>query len=283
MAKKLKMSKRVVRRVKKSMAKKTKRKAAKNMDTFFLRTKVLGNILPSQGVTVANYVSSFWKLLDPTSAVGITQNSEFGLYSRIYDRVRINRMRIKITPKANTFDASQAQNDGQLTLTGDGKVHTCVVREPDGFSGSIPRLQRQPSYKGYSLLKTFARKYAIKYPTGVWLDCQNIYSDLTLLQRLGAFGGVGIYAENLPEDFGEIFNEPWAALEITYDCVFQGKISSNLSLADGKVTVSVPTPVTLTPSRIVGITGTFADTVVTGTDPVTGEYQEAPRMDDSAP
>lgn len=268
---------------KKGLAKQKKAKAAKNMDTYFLRTRVLASIVPTQGVTVANYISSFWKLLDPTSVVGITQSSEFGLFKSIYDRVRVNRMRIKITPKANVLDQVQAQDEDNLNVSGDGKVHTAVFREPDGFSASVPRMQRQPSYRGYSVLKPFTRDYQITYPKGVWLDCQNIYNDETLLRRLGAYGGVGIYAENLLEENLELFNEPWAQVEISYDCVFQGKIVGSLSLLDdGSVCVKPPTITTVTPSRLVAISGTFNDTRVTGFN-LSGEIVEVSRTDESDP
>lgn len=278
------MPKKTYRKAKRRMAYRKKRAAKKNMDTFFLRTKVLGTIIPSQGVTVANYVASFWKLLDPTSSVGVTQSSEFGLFKNIYDRVRVNRMTVKITPKANVLDQVQAQDEDNLNVSGDGKIHTVILREDDGYARSVPRLQRQPSYRGYSALKGFSRKYQITYPTGVWLDCQNIYSDETLLRRLGAYGGVGIYAENMLEENLEIFNEPWAQLEITYDCVFQGKVVSALSLDQdtGAVTVAKPTFDTGGFSQVVAISGTFNDTRVTGFD-ASGGIVEVARTDSSAP
>lgn len=271
-----------MKRAKKMLARRKKSMAKKNMDTYFLRTRITASILPSQGITVSNYISSFWKLLDQTSAVGVTQSSEFTLFSNIYDRVRVNRMRIRVVPKANVLDQATAQNDANLTVSGDGRVHTAIYRDPDGFSTSVSRFQRQPSYRAYSVLKPFTRSYQIKYPTGVWLNCQDIYSDETLLQRLGAYGGVGLYAENVLEDAGEIFNEPWASLEISYDCVFQGKVSAVLTQDEsGNVCIAPPTATTVAPSRIVGISGTFNDTHVTGI--VDGEVQEAPKNDASDP
>lgn len=276
------MTKKNLWKAKRAIAQKKKQRAKKNMDTYFLRTRVLSTILPSQGVTVSNYISLFWKLLDPTSAVGVTQSSEFGLFKNIYDRVRVNRMTIKITPKANVLDQVQAQDEDALNVSGDGKVHTAIFREPDGYSASITRMQRQPSYRGYSVLKPITRSYQITYPTGVWLDAQNIYSDETLLKRLGAYGGVGLYAENVLEESGELFNEPYASVEITYDCVFQGKIIGGLSLDEsGNVVVSQPTVTTVPQSRIVAVSGTFNDKRAVGfTD---GELQEVTRTDTSEP
>lgn len=276
--------KKSMKKAKSQIANRKKRAAKKNMDTFFLRTKVMGTIIPSQGATVANYVAQFWKLLDPTSSVGVTQSSEFGLFKNIYDRVRVNRMTIKITPKANVLDQVNAQNEDVVNVSGDGKMHTVILREDDGYARSVPRLQRQPSYRGYSILKGFTRKYQISYPTGVWLDCQNIYSDETLLRRLGAYGGVGIYAENILEENYELFNEPWAQVEITYDCVFQGKVVSSLTLDKdtGAVTVAKPTFDTGGFSQVVAISGTFSDTRVTGFD-ASGGIVEVPRTDSDAP
>lgn len=277
--------KRAMKKAKRALANRKKRMAKKNMDTFFLRTKVTAAIVPSQGVTVANYISSFWKLLDATSAVGVTQSSEFGMYCKIYDRVRVNRLRVRVVPKANVLDMSAAQNDAALNLIGDGKVHTAIYREADGFNTTVTRFQRQPSYKAYSLLKPFTRSYGIKYPTGVWLDAQNIYNDTTLLQRLGALGGIGIYAENILEDNLEVFNEPWAAIELSYDCVFQGKTVTALSQdASGNILLSNPVNlVVAAPSKLINIAGTFGDTRATGYDPTTGEIVEVSRTDTDAP
>lgn len=276
---------RAFKKAKKAIAKRKVRMAKKNMDTFFLRTRVTGAILPTQGVTVANYISSFWKLLDPTSFVGVVNSAEFQLYSKIYDRVRVNRMTVRLVPKANTLDMGQAQNDTQYNCTGDGRIHTAIFREPDGFSTTVSRFARQPSYKPYSVLKRVTRSYSIKYPTGVWLDCQNMFSDTTLLQRLGANGGIGIYAENVLEDNAELYNEPWASLELSYDCVFQGKIVSGLSQdVSGNIVIAKQSNITVAPpSKIVNISGTFNDTRAVGYDPVTTELLEAPVTDFDAP
>lgn len=278
-----KVSKKALSKAKRQLANKKKRNAKKNADTFFLRTRVLGSVIPTQGVTVANYISCFWKLLDSSSVVGVTQSSEFGLFKNIYDRVRINRIKVKITPKANVLDQRNAQDEGALNVSGDGKVHTVVLRDDDGYSASVTRLMRQPSYRGYSVLKGFTRSYSIKYPTGVWLDCQNIYSDDTLLQRMGAYGGIALYAENILEENLEIFNEPWAQVELTYDCVFQGKVVGALSLDDsGRVVVAPPAPNAVDPSPIVAISGTFNDTRVTGFD-ASGNIIEVSKNDESTP
>lgn len=274
-----------MKKAKTQLARRKKTAAKKNMDTFFLRSRVTGSLIPTQGVAVANYVSLFFKLLDAGSAVGVTQSTEFLLFKNIYDQVRINRMTVKVIPKANTLDQVQAQDEGAVNVSGDGKVHTCVLRDDSNYAANVARFVRQPSYKAYSVLKPFIRSYSVKWPTGVWLDTQTIYSDTTLLQRLGTFGGVGIYAENLIEENGEIFNEPWAALEITYDCVFRGKTGSSLSYdaETGEVCVAAPTAfVNPTPSGIVALSGTVTDSVVTGFDG-DGKIVEAEKTDSTPP
>lgn len=254
-------SKKMMKRAKRALAKQKKARARKNADTFFLRTKVLAALTPEQGAKTSNYIAQFWKLLDSGSTVGVTQSSEFTLFKNIYDRVRINRITVKVVPKANVLSFDQAQNDSNFNLNGDGKCHTVVLRDDDGYSASVPRLQRQPSYRGYNVLRSWSRTYSIKYPTDVWLDCQDIYSDMTLIERLGGNGGIGMFAANFLEDNNEVINEPWASVEITYDCVFQGKICGSLSLTEtGAVAVAPPVSniVSFTPMRL--ISGTFNDT-----------------------
>lgn len=274
---------RAMRKAKRMLANKKKRAARTGGDTFFLRAKTTGTIVPTQGVTVSNYISSFWKLIDTSSVVGVTQNSEFGLYAQLYDRVRINRMTIRITPKANVLDQQHAQDEGQLNVSGDGMVHTIVSRDDDSYSTSIARLQRVTSYKRFSVLKPFTRTYGITYPKGIWLDCQNVDANQAMLTQLGASGGVGLYAENILEENFELFNEPWAALEITYDCVFQGKTGSALTLTDdGKICVSKPVFENYPQSKVYAISGTFNDTRVTGFD-VSGALVEVSKDDETAP
>lgn len=226
------------------------------MDTFFLKAKVNGMCVPAQGVTVANYIASFWKLLDQNSAVGVYNNAEFRLFSQLYDRVRVNSITIKWTPKANVMSAFDAQDQSIKTNNGDGLVHTVVLRDDDGYQQSIARLSRTGGYKPFSILKKWQRSYSITYPKGVWLDCQNIFSDNTLLERLGGFGGIGIYGENFMEDSGELFNQPIAAVELTYNCVFQGKIMTNLGFDGDQITLTKPEPTPYTPTDLVGLTGT---------------------------
>lgn len=230
-------SKPSLRKAKQMVTKNRKAKAKKNMDTFFLRAKVQSTLIPAQGALVANYLYQHFSLMDSALPTGITQIPEFNLYRVQYDKVRINSIHVVVTPKANVLDVATAQNDGAYNLTGDGMVHTCIDRD-NAAPSNIAAIERYPSYKAYSQRKKFSRQYSIRWPTGVWLDCQNIYQDQTLLNRLGCFGGVTMYGENFLEDQLEITNEPWVKVEIFYNCVFQGKTSASLAVAnDGTVTL----------------------------------------------
>jgi len=228
-------AKKTVAVAKKIVGKLHKAKAKKNMDTFFLKAKVQTTLAPSQGGATANYIYNHFPLMSigASSVFDVTRIPEFNLYRVQYDKVRVNTIHIKITPKANVMDVVNAQNDADFNVTGDGMVHTVIDRDSTGPS-NIARLERYPSYKAYSQRKGFSRSYSIKWPTGTWLDCQNIYGNDadTYLQRIGAFGGVTVYGENFVEDNYEVLNEPWAKVEISYNCVFQGKTSAGLSVDD---------------------------------------------------
>lgn len=216
-----------------------KAKAKRNMDTFFLKARYTGNIVPVQGSLVSNYVYFNPSLVNATDGTAITNNSEFKLYQAQYDKVRINSMTLKIIPKANVLSQLEAQQDGLVNVTGDGAVHTCIDRDGK-VPTNIARVTRYPSYRKYSVLKTFTRTYAVKYPTGVWLDCQNIFEDTTLLNRLGLNGSICIYAESLLEDNAELFNEPWATFELSFNCVFQGKTSASIGIDNNGVITITP-------------------------------------------
>lgn len=257
-----------LRKAKAMVTKVHKAKAKKNRDNFFYQARTQLLIKPVQGVTVANYIYQGFNLLDPGGAGGqgswsIHNIPEFNLFRSIYDKVRVNSVTVRVVPRANVFSQDAAQNDGSLNLTGDGMIHTVVDRDNLGPS-NIAQLRKYPSYKAYSVMKPFTRSYAIKYPTGVWLDTStlaNMYSDLPMLDRMGGFGGITLYAENLPEDNGEIFNEPWASVEIRYNCVFQGKTSSTVSWDPdtNSVTVTQELPAPNKP---------FSDTLLPGVDTV---------------
>lgn len=216
-----------MKRAKAMVTKLHKVKARKNMDTFFFKSKVVATITPSQGAVVANYIYNSFTL-DPTGAsAAYMANAEFNLYRGMYDKFRVNSVKVTFIPKANVLDQATAQNDGQLNLTGDGKIHHVLDR--DGVApSSIARLSRYPSYRATSVLKKFSRIYSVKYPMGIWIDC-DAPAGFSMSRELGLTGGITIYAENILEDNYEYYNEPWASVMVEHNIVFQGKTSGQLA------------------------------------------------------
>ena len=251
-----------MRKAKRMIAKSHKGKAKKNMDTFFLKAKSIYNVVPTQGGSVANYVFGYAPLLGGN----LLQNAEFNLYRLQYDKYRVNSVTAKWIPKANVLDMAVAQNDTSFNLTGDGAIHTCIDRDGQAPT-STAAISRYPSYSKKSLLKTWSRTYSIKYPMGVWMDCQDPFGNTQVIATLGLAGGVSWYAENFIEDNYEFYNEPVAALELSWSVVFQGKTSASLTFAtdeNGLVVGVTMTPfqlgTTLSPSPLTNIRGTIADT-----------------------
>lgn len=245
-------------------------KAAKNQDTFSLICRTTATSTPVQGGLVSNYVYIASQLINTSSGTSVLNNAEYKLFNTIYDQVRINKVVCKIKPKANLLSQDQAQNDN-LNNVGDGIVHTVIDRN------SIPAadselFKKYSSYKKYSVLKPFTRSYSVKYPDSVWLDCRAEVTDTTLLRRLGLLGGVFIYAENLLEDLGELFNEPWASVEWEYHCVFRGKGSPTLTFApDGTVSMTPPELLpAAVPSPLINVRG---GTYETGETDMKAHYQ----------
>lgn len=214
-------------KAKRMITKAHKAKAKRNMDTYFLKCKNIVTLTPTQGASVANYVHQNFSM-DPTGNAAITylENAEFLLWKLQYDKFRVNSVTIKVTPKANVQDLVVGQ-DNSLNLTGDGLWHTCVDRDSKTPS-SKALMSRYPSYRKYSLLKGFSRTYAIKYPTGVWVDCDSP-ATFNMAKELGLSGSIGLYAENILEDKFEIFNQPICQVEISWNIVFQGKTSNSLT------------------------------------------------------
>lgn len=216
-----KLSKKTLNKAKKVLGNKKMAKSKKGMDTFFQRCRSEGVLIPQQGVTVANYVFSSWGLLGE-GADKLTNNAQFQQNALIYDKFRVNRLRIQIKPKANVMDAAGAQNDTAYNLKGSGVLHSVIDRDGTGPS-SISQMVQRSSYRKTSVLKNMTRSYAVKYPTNVWLDCQSPEALVETARQLGLYGGVTIYAEDFIEDNYEVFNEPWAEYTIEWDVVFQGR------------------------------------------------------------
>lgn len=237
-----------------------KRKAKKNMDTFFFKATASVTITPKQGVTVANYIYSQFALMDSSASYGVTQNAEFNLYRQLYDKVRINSIKVRIVPKANMLTQVEAQNENQLNVQGSGMYYTAIDRDGQAPS-NVAAIIRYPSVRRTNVLKPVTRTYKITWPTSVWLDTASIYSEQDMLQRMGCFGGVTLYGENVLEENLELFNEPFAAVELEWNCVFQGKTSASLSLAeDGSVCVKAHDTITnLEQSDVTPIYGPFVN------------------------
>lgn len=239
-----------LKRAKRIVGKVHKAKAKKNMDTFFFKSKVTAAIIPSQGNIVtgpANYIYNSFTL-DPAGAgSAYTNNSEFQLYRSMYDKFRVNSVRVTFTPKANVLDQANNNNDTQYNTTGDGMVHHVVDRDSIAPS-SIARMTRYPSYRKTSVLKKFTRTYSVKYPMGVWIDC-DAPSQFSLSRELGLEGGVTIYAENILEDSGEVYNEPWASVLVEHNIVFQGKTQGLLKGVYDLIT-----------NELIGVTSEFTST-----------------------
>lgn len=251
---KKRVPKRTYRKVKRAMAKKTKLKAKKNMDTKFVKVVWNGLLSPQQGPvgsSLTNYISAFCPLLATSSTeagVGdVTKQNAYQIHALQYDKVRINSVKLTITPKANVLNMNTAQNEGSYNVSGDNRFHWVIDR--DGIAPLSPNevtpklLAQYPSYKNYSAMKKASRTYSIKYPRGYWLDTANPFGtgsgavgDSTM-NTLGIFGGHSIYLQNLLEDSGEVFNEPWANWKVEYNCVFCGTKPVGVSIEDGAVVI----------------------------------------------
>jgi len=253
------------------------KKARKGMDTFFQRCRTEATITPIQALVtpgLTNYVYNYWSLVG-TGANTLYDNAQFQQNALIYDKYRVNRVKVTFTPKANVLDALNAQNDGVATLTGSGVVHTCLDRDGAGPS-SIAQMIQRSSYRKYSLLKKFSRSYDIKYPVNTWFDCTGDRFGPTnqsqIVQTLGCNGGITIYAENIVEDDLEVFNEPWAEAVIEWDVVFQGRVPPKTSFIldeNGNVTgytIEQNLPAEQkAQSLVASIRGTVRDTRLTDT------------------
>jgi len=217
------------RAAKHMISKQRKSKAKRNMDTFFFKSKVTAQVTPQQGVTTSNYIYNAFTLdpSNPSNTAAYIYNAEFNLYRGMYDKFRVNSVKVTFIPKANVLDQNVAQQDAALNLTGDGMIHHCVDR--DGLAPSnVARISRYPSYRKTSVLKKFSRTYSVKYPMGIWIDCDSP-ATFSMSKELGLTGGVTIYAENILEDNYEVWNEAWASVLIEHNIVFQGKTSGALS------------------------------------------------------
>lgn len=247
--------------------------------TFPVTIKTNTTLTPVQGVSVSNYLYTCFNLFDTNAPPwSIAALPEFKLYCSMYDRVRINGVKVKVTPKANVFSQDAAQNDAQLTLTGDNMIHTALDRT-GAAPGNIKQVAKYTSYKQYSARKKFQRYYGIKYPKEVWLQTAQLATPASLPatpfvtgQQIGLFGGITLYAENFVEDTAEVWNEPWANVELEFYCVFEGKALNSITYDPESGTVSLgpqdPAPVL---ALNTGVARTGTDTVRTDNSIIRGD------------
>lgn len=195
--------------------------------------KVAGFLTPTQGVSVSNYLYAYLSPRhDPAGVVTAPQLPEFGLWSKMYDRFRINSCSIKIIPRssvnlvANTIDESQ--NNGL------GVYYVAMDRD-----GQCPsNVQAIKRYRGCKVFKTTSgcyMKYKVKYASNTWFDTSdpNQSNQQGLVETLGLQGGITIYGENFPEPSGNIFNRVWADYEVVFDVSFNTYNPRNISFAEG--------------------------------------------------
>lgn len=260
-----------VRKYKNKIAKKKRTQKKLNEDTFAMKFVNEATLTPVQGVTVANYVSWQQPIMNYANLLDFSRNSEFILYTKMYDQYRVNSVIVEVIPKANVLSQVEAQDDNkQGGLNGDGMYH--IVMDRNGLAPTtIPQLVKYPSYKKISLLKKSRTKYSVKYPVDFWLDtilAGSVNSYPANYRNMGLYGNIAIYAENLVEDWGEVINEPWASIVVTYNVVFQGKNQAQLSIMEddngNKVVTLKDYDVTLNkePSKIKNVKGTWQSEVV---------------------
>lgn len=94
----------------KMVTKKRARQAKVNADTHFLKAVSMQNLVPGQAILpgISNYIYVYFSL-DPANGASVfTNNADFALYRQLYDRFRINKVTVKLTPKANVLDATLA-------------------------------------------------------------------------------------------------------------------------------------------------------------------------------
>jgi len=230
------------------------RKADMNNNDILKRTiQVTGGLTPSQGITVSNYVGTWWSPVPDLS----TNNSnplfnapEFTLFRNMYDQFRVTGLRLKLIPRIKTAEAGAlvtGEGSGDLTY-GRGVAYT--VEDRDGIAPlSIPSLKRYASVKTHSIFKTISRSYSVNYrKANLWFDCQDPAGIHDVARSLGVAGGITVYAESFPEPKNTIINDPWYDIEVSYYVTFKGRAMPSLKVDDnGTVSVGASFPTTELP------------------------------------
>jgi len=232
------------RKVKKARA----RARENNMDNHTVVHKMAGSITPQQGLSVSNYVYTWWsptpKVQSPPQSNQLLFSSEFGLYRNLYDQYRVNYMTVKVLPRANVVDAILLvqQNDSAQITQGKGVYYSCEDR--DGIApGLVGALNKYASVKVHKLTSKMSRTYKPNNAKNLWFDCQDPAGLQEPARAAGYLGGITIYGESLPEVVGTLANSVWADCEVSYSVTYRGKAMTQLtSNEDGTVTVGVFDP-----------------------------------------
>lgn len=251
-------------KAKRVVAKAQKKNKSRNTDTLSMICRSEFLITPTQGGTVANYISQYFPILPDSGNdfPSLYTNKDFVMYRSMYDRFRVNSMLCQFTPRPNVLDQALAQGDAATTHLGDNLLHSCIDRDSRGPT-NIGTMAQYSSYQKHSILKKQARKYTVKYPPSMWLDCQSSGTASQATKILGLGGGITYYGENYVEDAGEIWNEPIGTIVVYWAVVFQGKTSTKVTYdaETGEVCIKPQEVLPLKDvSPIYGQHGTIADT-----------------------
>lgn len=214
------------------------------MDDHTVIHKVAGSITPLQGLTVSNYVYTYWSpapnYLSPAQSNPLFSSAEFNLYRNLYDQFRVNRVTIRIIPRANVVDATNlvTQNDSASITQGKGVYYT--VEDRDGIApGYIGSMNKYASVKVTRLTSKLTRTYMPTNAKSLWFDCQDPAGLDQISRSIGMRGGITLYAESLPEVTNAVLNSVWADVEVLYSVTYRGKAMVNLTVnEDGSVLAS---------------------------------------------
>jgi len=239
------MRKKMVKKAKKARA----RARENNMDNHTVVHKLSGSITPQQGLTVSNYIYTYWtpcaKVLSPPQSNQLLLSSAFGLYRNMYDQYRVNSVTVTLIPRANVVDAILLvqQNDSAQITQGKGVYYSCEDR--DGIApGLVGALNKMASVKVHKLTSRMTRTYRPNNAKNLWFDCQDPAGLTEPAKAAGYFGGITIYGESLPELLGQLANSVWADCEVSYSVTYRGKSMTSLTVnEDGSVTVGQFDPV----------------------------------------
>lgn len=211
----------------KSKAKKGKSKgskAKKGEDTYKHSIKFAGKLIPTQGLSVSNYLKYFISPFSDASSFNLKDLPEFRMWCNLYDRYRITGVTMKVIPRVTNITETVLDGGNNDSA---GVYYTVLDRDSVAPS-SVTQLKRYKSCKVHKMTKGCKVSYNVKYPTEMWMDTQNdiIPGDgsspfYQTGKQIGLAGGITIYGENFTEASGQVNNYIWADVEIHFHCVFQ--------------------------------------------------------------